>query len=464
MATIQFLGGAGTVTGSKYMVDTGSLRFMVDCGMFQGAKKYRLLNWSRLPIPPASIGSIFITHAHVDHIGMLPVYVREGFSGPIHATPATIELSEINLADAAHLQEEDARFANKKGFSKHKPALPLFTQSDVERAVRLFRPLPYNQAVALDHQGKVCLKDAGHVLGSAVVQADISDGRDPIRIVFSGDLGRDDSIILEDPTRIDAADFLILESTYGDREHQEDAAEGEIAEIVRATAARGGSVVIPAFALGRTQALLYILRELKSKGAIPDLPVYVDSPMAVEITELFCRYIQDFDDEARAVFRETGQCPVLCPNLSLVRAVEKSKQINDARFPSVIISGSGMATGGRILHHLKRRLPDPRNAVLFVGFQTNGTRGQLLKDGARQIRIHGEDIPVRAKIHSLESLSRHADASEILSWLGSLKRAPRTTFIVHGEAEASTALAERIRRAFGWKTHVPEYLETAHLD
>jgi metallo-beta-lactamase family protein len=395
---------------------------------------------------------------------MLPVFVREGFSGPIRATPATVELCEINLADAAHLQEEDARFANKKGFSKHKPALPLFTEADVQRAVRLFRPLSYNQEVALDHQGKACLRDAGHILGSAIVQAEITDGREPIRIVFSGDLGRADSIILEDPTRIDAADYLILESTYGDREHQEEATEEEIAEIVRTTAARGGSVVIPAFALGRTQALLYILRELKAKGAIPDLPVYVDSPMAVEITELFCRHIQDFDDEARAVFRETGQCPVLCPKLSLVRTVEKSKEINDARFPSVIISGSGMATGGRILHHLKHRLPDARNAVLFVGFQTNGTRGQLLKDGARQIRIHGEDIPVRARIYSLESLSRHADATEILRWLGSFKSAPRMTFIVHGEPEASMALAERIRRTFRWKTHVPEYLETAHLD
>ena len=464
MATIQFLGAAGTVTGSKFLVEAGSRRVMVDCGMFQGAKKLRLLNWSPLPVNPASVGDIFVTHAHIDHMGMVPVFVREGFAGSVWATPATVELCAINLHDAAHLQEEDANFANKKGFSKHAPALPLFTTADVERSLGHFKSLPYDQELALDGQGKVLLRNAGHVLGSAMVQAEIAGRGEPVKVLFSGDLGRAHSIILEDPARIDQSDYLILESTYGDRMHPPEETSEEVATIIRSTAARGGSLVVPAFALGRTQQLLYIIRELKSQQAIPDLPVYLDSPMAVEITELFCRHIEDFNEEARALFRESGQCPILCPNLHLVRTPEASKRINGLRFPCVIISGSGMATGGRVLHHLKNRLPDPRNAVLFVGFQTAGTRGQLLKDGAREIKIHGEIIPVRAKILSMESFSRHADSNEILTWLGAFKHPPRTTFVVHGEPGSSAALAEKIRKTLGWKTHIPEYLETARLD
>jgi metallo-beta-lactamase family protein len=464
MATIQFLGAAGTVTGSKFLVDAGPKRFMVDCGMFQGAKKLRLLNWSPLPVNPASISDIFVTHAHIDHMGMIPVFVRDGFAGSVWATPATVELCEINLHDAAHLQEEDANFANKKGFSKHTPALPLFNTRDVERSLARFKPLPYDRDLALDGQWKVTLRNAGHVLGSAMVQAEIACRRGTARILFSGDLGRAHSIILEDPERIDHADYLVIESTYGDRMHPAEETSEEVAGIVRNTAARGGSLVVPAFALGRTQQLLYIIRELKARQAIPDLPVYLDSPMAAEITEVFCRHIEEFNDEARRLFHETGQCPILCPNLHITRTPEESKKINDVRFPCVIISGSGMATGGRVLHHLKNRLPDPRNAVLFIGFQTAGTRGQLLKDGAREIKIHGEMIPVRARILSMESFSRHADAGEILKWLSGFKRPPKMTFVVHGEPGSSSALAERIRKTLGWKTHIPEYLETTHLD
>ena len=464
MVTIQFLGAAGTVTGSKFLVNAGVTRFMVDCGMFQGAKRLRLLNWSPLPLNPASVSDIFVTHAHIDHMGMIPVFVKEGFAGSVWATPATVELCEINLHDAARLQEEDANFANKKGFSKHAPALPLFTTADVERSLARFKPLPYDRNLALDGRGNIMFRNAGHVLGSAMVQAEISGRRGALRVLFSGDLGRANSIILEDPERIDQSDYLILESTYGDRIHPAEETSEEVAGIIRNTAARGGSLVVPAFALGRTQQLLYIIRELKARKTIPDLPIYLDSPMAVEITEVFCRHIEEFNDEARALFRETGQCPVLCPNLHIVRTPEESKKINDLRFPSVIISGSGMATGGRVLHHLKNRLPDPRNTVLFIGFQTAGTRGQLLKGGAREIKIHGEMIPVRARILSMESFSRHADAGEILRWLGAFKRPPRMTFVVHGEPASSTALAERIGKTLGWKTHIPEYLETAQLD
>ena len=464
MVSIQFLGATGTVTGSKFFVNAGRTRFMVDCGMYQGAKKLRLLNWAPLPVPPASMDEIFITHAHIDHIGMLPVFVRNGFSGPIWATPATVELCEINLNDAAHLQEEDARFANKQGFSKHSPALPLFDSADVERTLPLFKSLPYEREHPLDHEGTLRFRDAGHVLGSAMVEAEIPGKHGPVRIVFSGDLGRANSIILEDPARIGAADYLIVESTYGNRLHPPEEASQEVGQIVRSTASRGGSLIVPAFALGRTQALLYILRELKAEKAIPDLPIYVDSPMAVEITEVFCRHIQDFDDEARAIFRETGECPILCPNLHLVRTPDESKKVNEVRYPCVIISGSGMVTGGRILHHLKHRLPDPRNAVLFIGFQTAGTRGQLIRDGAKEIKIHGEMVPVRARVLSMESFSRHADSNEILQWLSAFQKPPKTTYIVHGEPNASAALADLIRQKLGWSTHIPDYLETARLD
>ena len=463
MTRIEFLGAAGTVTGSKYLVDDGKVRFLVDCGMFQGAKKLRLMNWAGCPVAPASIDHILLTHAHIDHIGMLPVFVREGFAEAAWSTPATLELCQISLLDAAHLQEEDARFANKKGFSKHKPALPLYSVEDAQRAIRQLRAVDYDRDLQLDGNVVVRFRDAGHILGSASVEADIGPNGSPLRIVFSGDLGRYNSLILRDPEPIEKADYLILESTYGNRLHPAEETEREIADVVNGTARRGGVVVIPAFALGRTQTVLYVIRELKSRRAIPDLPIYVDSPMAINVTELFCRHIPDFDEEAKAAFRETGTCPVLCPNLRFVRSPKESQELNDVRFPSIIISASGMATGGRILHHLKYRLPEPRNTVLFVGFQSAGTRGQLIKDGAKTVRIHGEDVPVRAHIETMESFSGHADSTEIVRWLRHFKEPPRTTFVVHGEPDASVALAGLIRDSLGWKTHIPELGEKVDL-
>ncbi len=463
MIKIQFLGGAGTVTGSKHLLDTGRTRLLIDCGMFQGSKKLRLLNWDKPPVAATSIDHVIVTHAHIDHSGMLPVYVREGFQGPVWATSATRELCEISLEDAAHLQEEDARFANKKGFSKHPVAKPLYTIEDARQAIRHLRSAPYEDEVAIAEGINVRFRDAGHILGSAIVQATIESGGKKLRIVFSGDLGRYNALILRDPEPIDETDYLLIESTYGDRVHAVEETADEMAEIVNETAKRGGTVVIPSFAVGRTQTLLYVLRDLKERKAIPDLPIYVDSPMAVEVTELFCRHTTDFDDEARKIIRETGHCPILCPNARFIRSQEESKQINENRFPSIILSASGMATGGRILHHLALRLPDARNTVLFVGFQANGTRGQMLKDGAKEIKIHGEMVPVRAQIRSMESFSGHADSSEILRWLKCFKRAPKLTYIVHGEPEASAALAKLIRTTLKWPTHIPEYLETAKL-
>jgi len=463
MVKIQFLGAAGTVTGSKYLVDTGRMRFLVDCGMFQGAKKLRLLNWDKPPVSAASIDHIVITHAHIDHLGMLPVYAREGFQGPIWATSATRELSEISLLDAAHLQEEDARFANKKGFSKHTVALPLYTVEDAQRAIRQLRSVPYEEEFELAEETKIRFRDAGHILGSAIVEITIKSEGEEMKVVFSGDLGRYNALILRDPEPIEETDYLLVESTYGDRTHAVEETANEVAEIVNETAKRGGTLVIPSFAVGRTQTLLYVLRGLKERTAIPDLPVYVDSPMAVEVTELFCRHTGDFDEDAQKIIRETGHCPILCPNAHFIRTQDESKQINESRFPSIILSASGMATGGRILHHLSLRLPDPRNTVLFVGYQANGTRGQLLKDGAREIKIHGQMVPVRAQIRSMESFSGHADSSEIMRWLKTFKQAPKTTFIVHGEPDASAALAKVIAGTLKWKTHIPEYLETTKL-
>lgn len=461
MAYVQFLGASGTVTGSKFLVDTGKTRFLVDCGMFQGAKNLRLRNWEPLPVKPSSIDQIFLTHAHVDHVGMLPVFVREGYQGPVWATQVTLELAEINLADAAHLQEEDARFANKKGFSKHKPALPLYTPQDVERALERLRPLEYGKAVELPDGSRVQFHDAGHVLGSAMVEAQLRAGS--ASIVFSGDLGRYHSPVDPDPFAMERADYLVVESTYGDRRHPAEEISQEVAGIINETAARGGTLVVPAFALGRTQILLYTIRDLKAKGTIPDLPVFIDSPMAISITEIYCRHIEALGSEAQEVFKATGKCPILCSNLHFIRTPQESQELNSLRYPCIIISASGMATGGRVLHHLKYRLPDPRNTVLFVGFQANGTRGQLLKDGAREIKIHGEQVPVRAQIRAMESFSRHADSTEILRWLGSLRVPPKLTCVVHGEPESSATLAKEIRKKLRWKVRVPEYLDVIDL-
>jgi metallo-beta-lactamase family protein len=463
MTQIKFLGAAGTVSGSKYLVDTGETRFLVDYGMFQGPKNLRLRNWQPSPVPPPSVDHVLLTHAHIDHSGMLPVLVREGFRGKIWSTSVTAELCEISLMDAAHLQEEDARFANKMAFSKHKPALPLFTTEDAERVMPHLRAVGYDESTALSDGTEVRFLDAGHMLGSAIVEVNGKNHGEPLRLVFSGDLGRYDALILRDPAPVNRADYLLIESTYGDRVHPAEDPLEELASIIKETAKRGGLLLIPSFAVGRTQTLLYLLRDMKVRGTIPDLPVFVDSPMAQHVTEVFCRHVEDFDEEAQAVFRQTGKCPILCPGLEFVHTPEESKKINSMRFPAIILSASGMATGGRILHHLKYRLPDPRNTILFVGYQAVGTRGQLIKDGAREIKIHGEMVPVRAQIRSLEAFSGHADSTEILRWLGTFKEPPRLTFVVHGEVEASKALANEIHRCLGWKTHIPEYLESFNL-
>jgi metallo-beta-lactamase family protein len=464
MTKIKFLGAAGTVSGSKFLVDNGEMRFLVDYGMFQGPKKLRVMNWESPRIPPSSVDHVLLTHAHIDHMGMLPVLVREGFKGRIWSTLVTSELCEISLMDAAHLQEEDARFANKRGFSRHKPALPLFTKEDAERVFPLINPVDYDKQIELSEDTHVRFLEAGHILGSSVIKVDTQNNGEPMSLVFSGDLGRYDVEILRDPAPVKDADYLLIESTYGNRLHPQGDFREELAEIVNDTAKRGGMVVIPSFAVGRTQTLLYLLREMKEHDRIPNLPVFLDSPMAQNVTELFCRHIDDFDEEAKTIFRETGRCPILGPNLQFTRTREESQNINNLRYPAIIISASGMATGGRVLHHLKFRLPDPRNTIVFIGYQSVGTRGQKLLEGAREIKIHGEMVPVRAHIRNFEAFSGHADRKGILRWLKMFERPPKMTFIVHGEKDSSEALAKEIERSLGWKTHIPEMLETYKLN
>jgi metallo-beta-lactamase family protein len=438
--TLTFLGGAGTVTGSKYLVRAGGRQVLLDCGLFQGLKALRLRNWSDPGFVAQQIDAVVLSHAHVDHSGYLPVLVRNGFRGPVHCTPATEELLGIMLRDAAKLQEEEAAAANRYRYSKHAPALPLYTTEDAERALGLTVPCPYGEPFAPARGVRGLFRRAGHILGSATVELDLG-GR---TLVFSGDLGRWDRPILRDPELVPAADVLLVESTYGDRVHPDDAVE-RLVRIVHEAVARGGALVVPAFAVGRTQELVWTLRRLEDEGRIPILSVFVDSPMAIDVTDVYARHPEDHD---------AAIGPLACHRSRFVRAPDESKALNARTGPMIIISASGMATGGRILHHLKKRLPDPRTTVLLPGFQAADTRGRKLQDGAREVRIHGTSVPVRATIETLDGLSAHADRNGILRWLAGFTRAPERVWIVHGEPPAARALAAAITERFGWRAEV----------
>lgn len=454
MAILQFLGGAGTTTGSKFLLIHNGRLTLVDCGLFQGLKDLRQLNWTPFPVDPKSVNEVVLTHAHIDHTGYLPRLVREGFRGPVHATSATTDLARIMLLDAARIQEEDAEFANKKNYSRHDPALPLYTEADAEEALKLFQSHPYGTPFALSPDLSCLMRDAGHILGSATLELHLDEGAQTMKLVFSGDLGRSNAPILNDPVTIPEADYLFVESTYGNRLHESESPSDILMQVINQTAARGGSVVVPSFAVGRAQTLLYLLRGLIEQGKIPSLPIYLDSPMAVDTTQIFSRHTELYDQDMSSLVQE-GKSPFAFPGLHLVHSAPESKRLNSVTYPCIIISSSGMATSGRILHHLKFRLPDPRNSVLLVGYQAVGTRGQRLLNGEREIKIHGEWVPVRATVRNIPGLSAHADYREILTWLGHFKSPPRMTFIVHGEAEAGAALAEHIQKELGWKTYLP---------
>jgi metallo-beta-lactamase family protein len=471
--TLTFLGAARTVTGSKYLLQTDSTRLLVDCGLFQGLKSLRERNWQPLPVQASSIHSVVLTHAHLDHCGYLPRLVSEGFRGRIFCTPATAELCGVVLPDAGRLQEEDARQANRHGYTRHAPALPLFTEADAFRAVSQLQPVGYERPIPVAPGVHAEFVNAGHLLGSAYARVTFENqpGRSAL---FGGDLGRYNRPVLPDPDPISEADVLLVESTYGDRTHASDDRGDALAEIIRDTVARGGKVVIPAFAIGRVEEVLYWIALLEDENRIPRLPVYLDSPMAIEALKFYQRRLNELDPEISDRARPSGGdrrrdaakriCAFCVSRFRTVATVPESKQLVGSPTPSIVISSSGMATGGRVLHHLKAVLPDPRHTVLFVGYQAAGTRGRALVEGATAVKIHGGMIPRAAQIARIDSMSAHADVSEILKWLGGFTKPPRMTYLVHGEPGPMDALRAAIEQRLGWPVHMPGYQETVALE
>ena len=441
--TLTSLGAAGTVTGSKHLLEADGRRILVDCGMFQGLKVLRERNWAPLAIPPDSIDAVVLTHAHLDHSGYLPKLVRDGFRGPVYCSSATADLCDILLKDSARIAENDAEYANRRGHTKHKPALPLYTVRDAEAALKQLKPIAFETETSVEGGAKMQLRRAGHILGAATVEFNWQ-GRG---IVFSGDLGRYDDVFMPDPAPVNAADYVVVESTYGDRIHPKNDPMEALGAVVERTVRRGGTVVIPAFAVGRTQVLLYHLWMLKRAGRIQSVPIFLDSPMAINATELLCGHLDDHRFSAET-------CEQSCAIATYVRYVEDSKAIVSNPMPKIVIAGSGMATGGRVLHHIKAFGPEAKNTILFAGYQAVGTRGARLLAGETEIKMFGQWIPIRAEIANLPELSAHADAGEIIRWLRGFEKPPRRTFIVHGEPDASDALRVRIERELGWDAAV----------
>lgn len=449
------------MTGSKFLLSAGEDQFLLDCGLFQGLKEYRLRNWAPFPIRAKDLQAVILTHAHIDHSGYLPKLVQRGFRGVVYATSGTCDLLGVLLPDAAHLQEEEARYANRRGYSKHKPALPLYTVEDADKALELLRPANYTKEVELARGISLQFFRAGHILGAASVRIALQNGGRKKYLVDSGDLGRYGRPILRDPDSLDRADWLLVESTYGDRLHPEKPEE-ELVKAIQEVADEKGCLILPSFAVGRTQELIYFIRKLEDQGKIPSLPVYIDSPMAINATDIYCAHPEEHDIEMKLLM-DKKLCPLCCRQFHLARSPEESKAINNLSGPLIVISASGMATGGRVLHHLKLRLPDPKTTVLFVGFQAEGTRGRALQDGKKELRMFGEMVPVRAKIKTIDGFSAHADQREILRWLESFKRAPQKTFVVHGEPSASSALADLVRTKLRWNVEIPKSGQKAIL-
>lgn len=449
---LTFLGATGTVTGSKYLLEDDNRRILVDCGLFQGLKDLRLRNWDKLPVDPASIDAVLLTHAHMDHSGYLPVLVKNGFKGPIYCSDATFDLCGILLPDGGRIQESDAERANRYGYTKHKPALPLYTEEDAYAALEHFKPVDFGKDYALSEILSFSLSRAGHILGAACIT--VSDGQS--KLVFSGDIGRPHDPIMKAPVQIEEADYLVLESTYGDRLHAETDPMDRIEEIVNRTFQRGGIVVIPSFAVGRAQLILYYVHELMRTKRIPKVPVYLDSPMAIDATKQWQDHIKEHRLDAK-------KCGEVCRTATYTHTTEESKALDNGAVPAIIISASGMATGGRVLHHIAHYIGDARNTILFAGFQAAGTRGARLVSGETDIKIHGQYHPVRAEIDNLASLSAHADYAEIIDWLRGFREQPRKVFLTHGEPEAATAFKATIEKELGWNVEIPEYLDSVEI-
>ena len=462
MTKLTFLGAAQTVTGSKHLVESNGTRVMIDAGLFQGLKELRLRNWQDLPVPASSLDAIVLTHAHLDHCGYLPRLAAQGFRGRVFCTAGTRDLCRIVLPDSGRLHEEDAAQANRHGYSKHAPALPLYTEVDALRAVSLLQPCGYERPMPIAKDVEIEFVNAGHLLGSSYVRMRV-EGR---TILFGGDLGRFGRPVLPDPTMVDSADVLLVESTYGDRVHEQDDDGARLEEMVRDTVDRGGKLIIPAFAIGRVEELIYWLKRLEAAKRIPILPVFLDSPMAAAALAQYSARVQELDPELRPdprLGRERDVCVFCTERFRVVASPEESKQVTASSRPAIVISSSGMAEGGRVVHHLKAALPDARNTVLFVGYQAAGSRGRRLVDGEKQVKMHGEWVPVAARIARLDSMSAHADANEIMRWLHGFTRPPAYTFIVHGEPPAQSALASRITAELGWRSSAPAYRESQIL-
>lgn len=463
---LQFLGAQRQVTGSRYLLETAGKRILIDCGMFQ-ERDYLDRNWEPSPVPPGTIAAILLTHAHIDHCGLIPRLVQQGFRGPIHATPATADLAELLLYDSAKIQAEDAAFKRKRhrkeGRRGKHPEVPLFTSREVRKAVPLFEETPYGEPVRVCDHVRAFFHDAGHILGSAILDLEVRENGATRRVVFSGDLGQWDKPILRDPTLVRQADFVILESTYGDRDHQKrEDVENQLAEVISQTISGGGNVVIPTFAVERAQELMYHISRLAEAGRIPRVPVFLDSPMAADATDLFELHRECYDEE---MWRRvgSGSRPLRFPGLSLVRSVEQSKAINELAEPAIIMAPSGMCTNGRIKHHLVHNITRPESTVLFTGFQVRGTLGRQILDGNPEVRIHGRLWPVRARIAEIHGMSGHADRSALMRWLSALSSPPKRLFLTHGEEQVSLALADHIRAVLGWEASVPRYQDVVDL-
>lgn len=456
--TVKFLGGAGAVTGSKYLIDLGEFEFLVDCGLYQGNRALRDRNWDKFPMPPIEMEAIVLTHAHLDHIGYLPKLVKQGFSGPIYCTEATAELAKILLLDSGKLQEEEAEYARKKGYSKHDNPQPLYTQEDAEAVFPKLVPQEFERPFSIHPDVTVTYYHAGHILGASIVKIVVKGKEQEKKLVFSGDLGRYHDPILYPPSRIPKADILWIESTYGDRVSPPVKPEEELGRAIRDTFDRGGLVIIPAFAVGRTQLVMYYLFQLMEKGKIPKAPIFLDSPMAINATKLYLDFKSDH--QLSAVLEEDGNHPFDHPQLHYFQKQEQSRSLNEYRGNAIIISASGMATGGRVLHHLFHHLPDEKNGVIFVGYQAEGTRGRRLLEGEPEIRIYGREVPVKAKIYQIDGLSAHADQNELMDWAEGFIEKPKIVFIIHGEEKSASVLGQKLHEEMGWRTILPQYLES----
>ena len=476
MAYLQFLGAAGTVTGSKHLINTNhdgsgqaGSQILIDCGMFQGKKEWRLRNWEDMPVPAREIDAVILTHAHLDHCGWIPRLVREGFRGTIYATPPTIDLCSVVLPDSGHLQEEEAHYHNKKGTSKHTPALPLYTFEEAEYSLKFFKPVDFYQMHEISAELSFRMVPAGHILGSAMVEVFLRENDVTRKLLFTGDIGRvplkDEApgrVVQAGPEPGEDPGLMVMEATYGNRAHPRDDVRPELAKLIADTVQRGGSIVVPAFAVERTQKFIFMVKQLMESGQAPRIPVFVDSPMGIRAVEIVLKYACDLNPAACALIEKFGS-PMDWQGFHFALKQEESRAINGVRYPCMIVSSSGMATGGRILHHLMQRLPDPRNQVIFIGFQAPGTRGAIIKDGAKSVRIFSQEVPIRAQVAALEQFSDHADTPELIRWLKTFPKKPRTTYLVHGEATAASRLQEDISSTLGWNVKIAQWLEKVPL-